>query len=225
MTDIRAFGFDLDGTLLDHRGAASQAADALLRGLGVEPSDATRALWFAADEAQFEAWRAGRIGFQDDRRRRLQMVLPEVGVPVPGDDALDALFEIFLRAYRDAWRAFPDAAPVLTSLRMQGFRIGVLTNGGEEQQVAKLRTVGLYDLVDTVCTSEAIGVHKPDARAFEALASRLGVAPSQCFFVGDNPDHDVAGARAAGMPAALIDRYREGAEGLASVLPIEVVGR
>ena len=222
MTDIRAFGFDLDGTLFDHKGAASQAADALLRGLGVEPSDATRALWFAAEEAQFEEWRAGRIGLQDNRRRRLQMVLPEVGIGVPGDDALDALFEIFLRAYRVAWRAFPDAAPVLTSLRTQGFRIGVLTNGGEEQQVAKLRAIGLHDLVDAVCTSEAIGVHKPDARAFEVLVECLGIAPSECFFVGDHPEHDVAGARAAGMPAALVDRYREDAEGLAAALPANV---
>jgi putative hydrolase of the HAD superfamily len=197
-----------------------------LRDLGVEPSDATRALWFAAEDSQFEEWRASRIGFQEHRRRRLRMVLPEVGVPVPGDDdALDDLFENFLRAYRVAWRAFPDAAPVLTSLRAQGFRIGVLTNGREQQQVAKLRAIGLYDLIDAVCTSEAIGVHKPDPRAFEAITDRLGVAPSECFFVGDHPEHDVAGARAAGMAAALIDRYREGADSLASVLPLGTVTR
>jgi len=224
VTGIRAFGFDLDGTLFDHRGSASRAVDALLRGLGVESSQAARALWFAAEDSQFEEWRAGRISFQEQRRRRLRMVLPAVRLAVPdADDDLDALFEDYLRAYRAAWRAFPDAVAVLATLRAHGFRIGVLTNGSEQQQVDKLRVTGLYDLIDVVCTSEAIGVNKPDPRAFEALAERLGVAPSECFFVGDHPDQDVAGARAAGMSAALIDRKRETA--LASVLPANVTAR
>lgn len=224
MTGIRAVGLDLDGTLFDHRGSASQAVDAFLRGLGVEPTDEARALWFAAEDAQFEEWRAGRVSFQEQRRRRLQIVLPTVGISVPdGDCDLDALFEDYLRAYRKAWRAFPDAADVLATLRTQGLRIGVLTNGSEEQQVDKLRAIGLYDLLDVVCTSEAIGVQKPDPRAFEALAERLGVAPSECFFVGDHPDQDVAGALAAGMPAALIYRERENA--LASALPASIMAK
>lgn len=220
VTGIRAYGFDLDGTLFDHRGAASQAVDIFLGDLGVASSDAHRALWFSAEESEFEQWRAGRISFQEQRRRRLRIVLPAVGVAVPDlDHDLDALFENYLRAYRKSWRAFPDAAVVLATLRERGFRIGILSNGNEEQQIDKLRAIGLYELVDVVCTSGAIGAQKPDPRAFEALAHLLGVAPAECFFVGDHPDHDVAGARAAGMSAALISRYGEGAHGLASVIP------
>lgn len=88
---------------------------------------------------------------------------------------------------------------------MRGYRIVVLTNGTETQQVDKLRRTGLLDAVDVVCASDRIGVQKPDRRAFEILSAELGVEPGGCLFVGDSVAHDVEAARAAGMHGLLID--------------------
>jgi FMN phosphatase YigB (HAD superfamily) len=44
------------------------------------------------------------------------------------------------------------------------------------------------------------GVTKPDARIFEILCARAGVAPADCLFIDDGP-HNVEGARAVGMDA------------------------
>ncbi|WP_372430760.1 HAD hydrolase-like protein [Lacisediminihabitans changchengi] len=44
-------------------------------------------------------------------------------------------------------------------------------------------------------------------RAFETLARGLGRATGEVVFVGDHPSHDIAGARAAGMRAGLVERY------------------
>lgn len=216
-------GFDLDGTLFDHRGSATDAVDAFLRLIGALPSDDARRLWFSAEDAEFERWRTGQISFQEQRRRRLRTVLPALGVAIEDSPVfLDEMFNGYLREYQAAWRAFPDAVDVLTSLRNQGFRLGILTNGNEEQQLEKLRAIGLHESVDVVCVSEAIGVQKPDPRAFKTLAQRLGVAPAECLFVGDNPQQDIAGAIAAGMSAKLVERYRESADGLASVLDFNI---
>lgn len=213
MARIRAVGFDLDGTLFDHRGSARAGVDAFVASLGVAPSDAVRGAWSAAEREQFEHWRAGRIGFAEQRRRRLRQVLPGLGVSTPTDDAgLDALFDRYLDAYRGAWRAFSDSADELRRLRHDGYRLGILTNGSDEQQRDKLHVIGLTDLVDVICTSEGIGVTKPDARAFHHLAGELGVEPSACLFVGDDPEHDVAGARASGMSAVLVDRGADDGE-------------
>lgn len=103
-------------------------------------------------------------------------------------------------------------------MRRQGLRLGILTNGSEEQQLDKLKVTGLYDAVDVICISEKIGVQKPSREAFEILAEKLDVAPSECLFIGDNPRQDIAGARAAGMQAKLIERYREGSESLAETV-------
>ena len=88
--------------------------------------------------------------------------------------------------------------------------IGVLTDGAEEQQRDKLAATGIGDLVDVVCTSERIGVAKPDRRAFERVADELGVPTAACLFVGDDPHRDLAGARAAGMRAVLVDPTHDG---------------
>lgn len=219
VSGIQAVGFDLDGTLFDHRGAASSAVDLFVSTLGVPPSADIRHTWFAAEEVEFERWRRGLSSFDEQRRSRLLTVLPTLGIEF--DDAassLDALFAQYLAAYRSAWKPFPDVLELLDSLRGRGFAVGILSNGNEEQQLEKLRAIGVADLVDAVCISEAIGVQKPDARAFEHLATKLGVTPGECLFVGDDPQQDIAGAHTAGMQTALIERYRDGSPSLAAIV-------
>jgi len=208
VTRVGAVGFDLDGTLFDHYGSARSAAVHFLGSLGVVASDSTLASWFAAQELHFERWRSGEISFLEQRRERLRSVLPPLGVDVPaGEVDVDELFGGYLRAYESSWRAFPDALPLLQNLRASGHRIGLLTNGTEAQQLAKLRRTGLLVEFDVVCTSERVGFAKPDVRAFAVLASELGVEPGACLFVGDDPVKDVDGARAAGMQALLVDGH------------------
>lgn len=63
---VRAVGFDLDGTLFDHRGSATDGVRLFLDRLGVDPTETVVDLWFAVEEAEFEHWRAGRISFQSN---------------------------------------------------------------------------------------------------------------------------------------------------------------
>ncbi|MCL2795144.1 MAG: HAD family hydrolase [Microbacteriaceae bacterium] len=226
MGELCAVGFDLDGTLFDHHGSARVAVDDFLRGLGVAPSAEARRAWFEAEEKQFERWRVGQISFQEQRRQRLRLVLPALGVPAPSAPAeLDELFTVYLGAYRAAWRAFPDSLELLRSLRSCGFRVGILTNGTEDQQVDKLEVVGLAEEIDVVCISERIGAQKPEPLAFATLARELGVTPDQCLFVGDNAEQDVAGALAAGMSALLVDRSGAHADGISAAVRAALTGR
>lgn len=219
MVKFRAVGFDLDGTLFDHVGCALAGLDDFLLSLGVEPSDSLRAAWFRAETEQYERWRVGDISHEEQRRERLRVLLPIFGLEVPGEPhELDAVFAGYLRGYRAAWRAYPDSACLLRDLRAAGYRLGVLTNGTEPQQRAKLSDTGLIDGLDTVCTAERIGVQKPAPLAFRTLADELGVAPSECLFVGDSAEHDVAGAQAVGMSALLVDRFGAHAEGIAAAV-------
>lgn len=206
-----AIGFDLDGTLFDHRGSAAEAVLEFTADLGYEPTPDRTAAWFDFEAEHFESWRAGAVTFTEQRRLRLRDYLRLLGARgLTEDGDLDRLFESYLTRYRRAWRAFPGVTSVLRQLRDQGMRIDVLTNGNHEQQIDKLRVTGLASLVDVVCTSEDIGVAKPDPRAFEILASRLGCTPSEMLFIGDDLTLDVTAARAAGVAAAQVRRDRDG---------------
>jgi len=54
---------------------------------------------------------------------------------------------------------------------------------------------------DAVSARE-VGVSKPDPRIFAVALERTGLRPEQVLHVGDDPGHDVQGARAVGMPVA-----------------------
>ncbi len=105
---------------------------------------------------------------------------------------------------------FDDAVATLQVLRnsVQGFkrRIGLVTNGPAEVQRAKIALLEVEPLVDFVLVSGEFGAWKPDPAIF-AEALRLGGAPAaEAVFVGDSAEHDIAGARAAGIRTIWVNR-------------------
>ncbi|WP_337590370.1 HAD family hydrolase [Kribbella sindirgiensis] len=204
---VKAVVFDLDNTLFDHTGCAVAGLRSWVTELGITPTDELVAEWFVIEEDQFGRFLAGEITHQGQRRGRLRAFLPVLGLPVPATDAeLDEVFTGYLTQYTNNWIAYPDARPALEVARSNGWRIGVLTNGSTKQQNAKLRAIGLADLIDVVCTSEELGVSKPDPRAYRRVCEALGVEPSETMMVGDNLELDVVAARAAGLTAQHLDR-------------------
>ncbi|MGH2534993.1 MAG: HAD family hydrolase [Thermomicrobiales bacterium] len=103
---------------------------------------------------------------------------------------------------------FADAVETLQAVReaLPGRRLGMVTNGPTEVQRAKIELLGVEAHVDFIIISEEFGAWKPDPAIFrEAL--RLGEAePGDAVFVGDSPDHDMAGARAADIRAIWVNR-------------------
>ena len=119
----------------------------------------------------------------------------------------DALFEEDFRRWAlsmvdDFVVADPEARPTIEHLEEAGVRLSVLSNGWNPLQISKARRAGYNG---NVIASGDIGVQKPDPRAFAALVSDLGLPPEKCFFVGDTPESDIAGALAFGMRAVWLD--------------------
>lgn len=204
MSAVRTVLLDLDGVLMDHTRAAREAVRAWL---GDRSTPEVETAWFAAQERRLAQWRAGELGWEEQRRARLRDVLPVLGERVGSDDELDAQWAAgYGGAYRRSWRGFEDAEPAIRALHDAGVATAVLTNGAEDQQTAKLRTIGLLDLVGPVLTAGALGLRKPDPRAFLVACERIGAAPSSVLYVGDEHEVDVLGARGAGLHAVLLDR-------------------
>ncbi|MGW5189554.1 HAD family hydrolase [Kribbella sp. NPDC004138] len=204
---MKAVVFDLDNTLFDHTGCAVAGLRSWVTELGITPTDELIAEWFVIEEDQFSRFLAGELTHQGQRRGRLRAFLPVLGLPVPGADAeLDEVFTGYLTQYTNNWIAYPDARPALEVARSNGWRVGVLTNGSTRQQNAKVAAIGLADLIDVVCTSEALGVSKPDPLAYQRVCEALGVEPGETLMIGDNLELDVIAARAAGLSAHHLDR-------------------
>ena len=98
---------------------------------------------------------------------------------------------------------YDDVVPVFADLRRHGLRIGLVSNTSRDLG-AFVRHFGLE--VDGWIASGSHGKVKPSPLIFEA-ALELVDCPADCAaMVGDSPDDDVAGARAVGMRALLLDR-------------------
>lgn len=119
-------------------------------------------------------------------------------------------------------------AAAFEAWRAAGVRVGVLTNGIEEQQRRKLAAIGVLDDVECVVGLDRFGVGKPDPRVYAEACRELGLPPSSVVYVGDDVARDAIGATAAGLQGVWLDRFGlpvpEGVQtvvrSLAEVLPL-----
>ena len=103
------------------------------------------------------------------------------------------------------FHAYEDSAPALRALRAAGIRTVVVSNWDWSLH-ERLRETGLADLVDGALASAEVGSAKPDGMIFAAALELAGARPEETWHVGDTPEADVEGARAAGIRPLLIAR-------------------
>ena len=86
------------------------------------------------------------------------------------------------------------------------FRLALISNGIGNEQRRKLDQFSLNRYFDVCVISEEIGITKPDPRIFEHALEALGIEATSALHAGDNPHHDVAGARGYGMYGVWVNR-------------------
>jgi putative hydrolase of the HAD superfamily len=97
-----------------------------------------------------------------------------------------------------------DCIETLEFLNERGLYLSIASNIDEDMLGSLVRREGLDRYFDHWTSSEAARSCKPDPGFFEFTLEKSGLAAARVLFVGDSPEHDIAGARAAGMRTALI---------------------
>jgi putative hydrolase of the HAD superfamily len=103
------------------------------------------------------------------------------------------------------FEAYPDTVPALADLRERGLTLVVVSNW-DCSLPRVLDRCGLDGRLDGTVTSAGAGARKPDPAIFAIALELAGCEPAEAVHVGDTPEEDVAGARAAGIRPLLIDR-------------------
>jgi HAD superfamily hydrolase (TIGR01549 family) len=98
---------------------------------------------------------------------------------------------------------YEDTLPALAELRRHGLRLGLVSNGQRDLD-GFARHHGLD--VDACVGSLRHGHVKPHRSIFEAALAALDTTPADAAMVGDSYSDDIAGARALGIRAILLDR-------------------
>jgi HAD superfamily hydrolase (TIGR01662 family) len=137
----------------------------------------------------------------------LREVLKEKGYDdVAGEvlrSALDALFAVT----QSNWALEEDAIPTLRKLEESGYRLGIISNAGDDQDVQQLvRRFGIRQYFDFVLTSAACSYRKPHPRIFELALANWYLLPTDAVMVGDNLTADIQGAKNVGLYGVWISR-------------------
>jgi putative hydrolase of the HAD superfamily len=191
--ESRAVVFDLDDTLYPYRrfrvsGFAAAAAWLEAR-VGLDRRLGFRALFGHSRGA----WAGHEV----------QACLAQYDLPL----ALAPEMIDVLRHHEPRLRLAPVVRRMLQTLRADGWRIGVLTNGMPSIQAKKIDALGLRTLVDEVvyASEHGSGGGKPDPETFAEVVARLGVTTDRVVVVGNDEVADIGGALVSGLSSVRCD--------------------
>lgn len=181
LTAPRAILFDLDGTLADTAPDLAAAMNRVRAGRGLAPTPYELLRPVASAGAR------GLIG-------------ASFGLQ-PNDEGYNALRDDFLDSY-EAFiavesRLFDGIDALLASLQECGLPWGIVTNKAARFTERLVPQIGLGH-AGCVISGDTTPHSKPHPAPLLEAATRLGVTPQECWYVGDDL-RDIQAGRAAGM--------------------------
>lgn len=180
---MRAFLFDLDGTLIDHFAAIHRCYAHTLGRMGLpEPSP-----------AQVRAAVGGGI------ENSLAKFVP----PGRMAEALAIYKEFWDRTMLERVSLMPGAGELLRGLHARGTPMGVLSNKLGDSSRLICDRLGITPLVRFVLGAKDTPWLKPDPALTRLALERLGARPDETVLVGDSP-FDMAAAAGAGLTGWMV---------------------
>jgi len=178
---VKAFIFDIDGTLVDTRQLHIDAWRRTFDELGID---------VPADKIQSQL---GRRAYEIAR-----LFLPQDKI-----DELDEIVErkrIIFREYYPSIAPIPKTKELFDFLHGKGIKLALATSASRVDTEFYIDTISVRSLVDEVVCAEDVKHSKPDPEIFLKAAAGLDVKPEESVVVGDSP-HDMAAASKGGMAA------------------------
>ncbi len=187
---VRAISWDVDGTLYSVRRVASRLRFAML---AASFRGRAREAWEAAAELR-------RFGSQ------MELVRARGGNITPDDARTERRIELERRWLSPAIAATGPRPGVADTLRFVGSQLEFQVALSDFECGHKLASLGLSDAFSATYAGERLGHLKPSPEPFRRVLRDLGLPPECLLHIGDRPDTDGAGAKAAGCSVLLLGR-------------------
>jgi 2-haloacid dehalogenase len=146
-------------------------------------------------------WRAAylRRTYETGAYRPYELLVAEAAV----EAGLSPTLAANLAARYGELEPWPEVREVLAALRLQGLRLGVVTNCSEKLGREAVAWTGIE--FDVVVTAERAGCYKPDPRPYRMALAELDLTVSRCLFVAGSA-YDLLGTGKVGLATYWHDR-------------------
>jgi HAD superfamily hydrolase (TIGR01662 family) len=133
--------------------------------------------------------------------------LVKKGFPNTAEPVLRGALAAMYAVTQQNWYLEDDALSTLDELKKLGYRLGLISNTSDDNNVQGLvDRWRLRSYFETIITSAALGIRKPDPRIFREALDHFDVLPGEAAMVGDMLNADVLGANQAGIYSIWITR-------------------
>jgi HAD superfamily hydrolase (TIGR01549 family) len=130
----------------------------------------------------------------------LREVMAQFGYP---ELAVDVVYDAMQQFYAESetyWIPIPSSTRTLNELKDEGYRLGLISNAGDERNVLRLISKSNLDgFFDPLLVSSAVGIRKPDVRLYEQVLESWSLEGEQVVMIGDSLEQDIVGAQNAGI--------------------------
>ena len=200
--------FDVDDTLYDHSHHIHSGISALQEEylfLQEYSLDYLKELSHTLLEEVHLRLLKGEISLGDARRIRWRKFLEKFNQTANYDP--HEFSATYVKAYYGSERTVPGAVELLEVLKKE-YTIGIISNNLLDEQLGKLRRLGISDYIDFFAISEEVGAAKPDRKIFDVALERGNVHASEAVYIGDSWNTDIIGALNAGIRPIWLNRKR-----------------
>jgi putative hydrolase of the HAD superfamily len=210
---IRAILFDLGGTLMYsrepwepilERGYHALADSLCAEGFNLDCAELPHTVRYHLD--RYFARRDDDL-FETTYQTVLRELLAEKGFPQADAHSIRRALDAFYAHTQSNWILEEDATLMLRTLEAGGYRLGLVSNAGDNQDVFQL--VDRFEIepfFDFILTSAACSYRKPHPRIFELAMAHWHIPPQEIAMVGDSLEADVHGAQQLGLVGIWITR-------------------
>ena len=115
------------------------------------------------------------------------------------------LARLFRSLTRRRFGLFEDTLPLLQELE-GNYQMGIVSDAQWVFSEPEIRMLGLSKYLDPIVLSSRYFIRKPDPQIYAHALRAMRIDPSEALYVGNDPETDVTGPQAIGMPVVLIDR-------------------
>jgi phosphoglycolate phosphatase len=166
--------FDLDGTVADTLESIAYSANLTLEALGLTKRPIEEYNYYAGDGADALVMRVLKAACGSDEKAEALF-----------SDAKAKYKEVFEKYCMYHVKPFDEVIEMLDGLKVQGIKIGVLSNKPHDRAVVVVSELFGEEYFDLVCGQKEGIPRKPDPSGARIMLKEFGVEPEECLYVGD----------------------------------------